>query len=257
MKEIAIITEANTRLTLEPELAEAVRNVIGAAESENTRRAYKAQTDKFKTWCKRRSTSALPVTPAVVATYLVDLATTGADPSKPPKGAKVATVGLALSAISAAHRAADLELDTRSCEIRMAMKGVRKTYAAPQAQAEPLKPAMVRGILDKLDNSPLDRRDACPHCAAGRRGAAALGDRRSRLRRGWFWRRVSDCQQQGGGDRAPALEGANGADDRTGAAGQQSRAHRSFRALDRSCQHRRGRAAISLCPKGWSHWRTS
>jgi len=30
MKEIAIITEANTSLTLEPELAEAVRNVIGS-----------------------------------------------------------------------------------------------------------------------------------------------------------------------------------------------------------------------------------
>ena len=94
---------------------------------------------------------------AVVATYLVDLAKTGADPSKPPRGAKVATVSLALSAISAAHRAAGLELDTRAREIRAAMKGIRKTYAAPQAQAEALKRAMVRGILATLGDTPLDR----------------------------------------------------------------------------------------------------
>src|ERR1700682_3941585 len=99
----------STDLTLEPRLAEAVRQVIGAAESQNTRRAYKAQAAKFEIWCKHRGATALPAVPAIVATYLVDLAETGgADPSKPPKGAKVATVALALSAISAAHRAAGL-----------------------------------------------------------------------------------------------------------------------------------------------------
>jgi hypothetical protein len=49
-----------------------------------------------------------------VATYLIDLARTGADPDKPAKRAKVATVGLALSAIVAAHRAAGHKLDTRA-----------------------------------------------------------------------------------------------------------------------------------------------
>jgi hypothetical protein len=44
---------------------------------------------KFEAWCQRRGTQALPDLPAVVATYLVDVAKTGADPSKPAKGAKV------------------------------------------------------------------------------------------------------------------------------------------------------------------------
>jgi hypothetical protein len=57
------------------------REVISAAESPNTRRAYTAQFRKFDAWCKRRRTAALPSTPAVVAAYLVDLAKTGADPS--------------------------------------------------------------------------------------------------------------------------------------------------------------------------------
>jgi site-specific recombinase XerD len=163
MQNIAIVTGGNAGgLALEPKLAEAVKKVIDAAQSKNTRRAYAVQFAKFQAWCKRRCTSALPATPAVVAVYLVDLAETGADPSKPPKGAKVATVGLALSAISAAHRAADVELDTKAREIRAAMKGIRKDYAAPQAQAEALRPETVRGILSGLKNSdsPLDRRDA-------------------------------------------------------------------------------------------------
>ena len=42
------------------------------------------------------------------------------------------------------------------------MKGIRKKFAAPQAQAEPLKPTMVRDILSLLNGSDLavDRRDA-------------------------------------------------------------------------------------------------
>ena len=54
----------NTALVLEPELAEAVRKVIAAGESENTRRAYATQFAKFEAWCARRHTSALPAPPA-------------------------------------------------------------------------------------------------------------------------------------------------------------------------------------------------
>ena len=40
------------------------------------------------------------------------------------------------------------------------MKGIRRKYAAPQAQAEPLKSVMVRGILATLGETPRERRDA-------------------------------------------------------------------------------------------------
>jgi site-specific recombinase XerC len=161
----AIVTSCavgSTDLALEAELAEAVRKVIGAAESENTRAAYATQTKKFEAWCSSHGTSSLPTTPAVVAVYLVDLAETGANPDKPAKGAKVSTIGLALAAISAAHRAAGFELDTKAREIRKTMQSIRKMYAAPQTQAEALKPTMVRDILSGLNDSDtaLDRRDA-------------------------------------------------------------------------------------------------
>jgi site-specific recombinase XerD len=152
----------STALALEPDLAEAIRRVIAAAESQNTRRAYATQFAKFEAWCARRCTSALPATPAVVAIYLTDLAATGADPSKPAKGAKVATVSLAFSAISAAHRTAALNLDTKAREIRLAMKGIRKDYSKAQTQAQALKPETVRGILSALNTSDhaVDRSDA-------------------------------------------------------------------------------------------------
>ena len=153
-------TASHTAVALEPRMADAVRVVLEAAESPNTRRAYDAQFRKFTAWCERRKTKALPATPAVVATYLVDLAETGADPSKPPRGCKVATVSLALSAISAAHRAVGAEFDVRAREIRSALKGIRRTYAAPQAQAAALKPVMIRSILSSLGDVPLDSRDA-------------------------------------------------------------------------------------------------
>jgi len=47
----------------------------------------------------------------------------------------VATVSRTLSAIAAADRAAGHTLDTREREIRVAMKAIRKTIAAPQGQA--------------------------------------------------------------------------------------------------------------------------
>ena len=88
----------------------------------------------------------------------------GADLHAPPlKQVRRVGTGTRLQlvdSISAAHRAAGLELDTKAREIRAAMKGNRKTYSTPQAQAEALKPAIVRGILATLGDSPLERRDA-------------------------------------------------------------------------------------------------
>src|SRR5262249_56711711 len=88
----------------------------------------------------------------------------GADLHAPPlKQVRRVGTGTRLQlvdSISAAHRAAGLELDTKAREIRAAMKGNRKTYSTPQAQAEALKPAIVRGILATLGDSPLERHDA-------------------------------------------------------------------------------------------------
>jgi hypothetical protein len=66
------------------------------------------------------------------------------------------------------------------------MKGIGRQYAAPQAQAELLKPAMVRGILATLGDT-LARPRRCANRASFRRRAAALGHSKPR-----FWRRRCD-----------------------------------------------------------------
>ena len=73
-----------------------MRNIIwNLPVGEGTRRAYAAQMAKFRAWCRRRGTTAVPASPAIVATYLVDLVATGADPAHPARCIKVATVALA------------------------------------------------------------------------------------------------------------------------------------------------------------------
>ena len=147
-------------LALEPRLLKAVDRIIEASESRNTRRAYNAAFAKFEAWCQRRSVMPLPAAPALVATYLVDMADTGAGEAL-AAGAKPATVSLAVAAIAARHRDKGFEqLDTRAPEIRKALKGIRRAYAAPQAQAAPLKPTMIRAILADLEDSSIERRDA-------------------------------------------------------------------------------------------------
>lgn len=69
-------------------------------------------------------------------------------------------MALALSAIADAHRRQGHAFETRPPELRTALKGIRRTYAAPIAQAAALKPKMIRAILTSLDDTPIERRDA-------------------------------------------------------------------------------------------------
>jgi integrase len=154
-----IVRQTTGPFALERQLVDAVDRVIAAAESPNTRRAYAAQLKKFEAWCERLGVAVLPAPPAMVATYLVDLAETGAHPTGSQKRRKVATVALALSAIADAHRHRGDEFNTCAPELRTALKGIRRAYAQPVAQAAALMPKMIRAILYELEDTPIDRRD--------------------------------------------------------------------------------------------------
>jgi hypothetical protein len=91
----------------------------------------------------------------VAATSLIDLAKTGTDPDRSGKGAKVATVGLALSAISAVHLLAATNWVQRPRDPR-SREGHPQDLRGIPTQAEVLKPA--RGIPATLGNGPVDRR---------------------------------------------------------------------------------------------------
>ena len=106
-------------------LSDRARRAIGAAYSNNTRRAYVQAWDKL---CEVVGPSrAMPATPDTVANYLALLA---------EEGKSVATIRLAAAAISAAHRAAgDVDNPCVSPVVKMALKGISRQHGQAQASA--------------------------------------------------------------------------------------------------------------------------
>ena len=77
-------------------MADALEN----AQSENTRKNYASQFEKFRIWCEQQDYSPLPAQPEVLAAYAVELA---------DDGKSMSTIQLAVAAIVDAHRRVRLE----------------------------------------------------------------------------------------------------------------------------------------------------
>jgi len=136
----------------EPDLNGVVRTVLSASLSSNTRRAYATQMVKFRAWAAEHDVRPLPASPAAVAAYLAHLAGI--------ERRSLSSVKLAMAAIAAAHRLAGRPFDVRDHRIRAVLKGVARIYPREPRQAAPLRPAMLRSMLDELGVSLLERRDA-------------------------------------------------------------------------------------------------
>ncbi len=122
-------------------LLDAARDYVEAAKAPNTRRAYRVQWAVFARWCEDHTRSALPAAAATLALYLTDRARLGR---------KVATLGLALSAVRAAHRDADLPDPADTPEVRTVWEGIRRTHGTAQRRATPLSVADLSAINDDL-----------------------------------------------------------------------------------------------------------
>ena len=117
-------------------LSDRARRAIGAAYSDNTRRAYVQAWDKF--YEVVGPSRAMPAMPETVANYLAMLA---------EEGKSVATIRLAAAAISAAHRAAgDVDNPCVSPVVKMALKDISRQHRQAQAQAAALDAAALDAI---------------------------------------------------------------------------------------------------------------
>lgn len=136
---------------LSPALLDATREYIKAAKAPNTRRAYRAQWEQFSRWCESHSRSALPAESATLALFLSDRARLGR---------KVPTLSLALSAIRAVHRDANLPDPGEAVEVRAVWEGIRRTHGTAQRRAAPLSAEAIRAITSTLrSRSPRRERD--------------------------------------------------------------------------------------------------
>ncbi len=153
------MSEDNTAITLippeEPRIAtlykaeERARHYARESRAANTRRAYRADWADFTVWCQAHGKTALPAEPATVVLYLSDRADT----------LKTATLQRRLTAISQAHKAADLDTPTVDRAVRRIMTGIRRQKGTAQEGKAPAITREIRAMVEHLPPTLRGQRD--------------------------------------------------------------------------------------------------
>jgi site-specific recombinase XerD len=118
--------------------ADKARDYIRESRAANTRRAYAADWRAFAAWCADAGLASLPAAPETVGLYLAAQA----------DHLKVGTLGRRLVAITAAHRAAGHQLDTRHVAIRETFAGIKRRYGTAQQGKAPAVVAELRRMVE-------------------------------------------------------------------------------------------------------------
>ena len=113
------------------------RAYMRASRAENTRRAYAADWRNFTTWASSAGLLPLPAAPETVGLYLA------AEAARLRPG----TLARHLVAITAAHRAAGHQLDTRAAPIRETLSGIKRTHGTNQNGKAPAVIADLRAMI--------------------------------------------------------------------------------------------------------------
>ncbi|MBN9795639.1 integrase [Pseudonocardia sp. TMWB2A] len=158
---------AGTLVTFtEPALTAAEAGYVAAARSANTRRGYRSVWTAFTAFCRRHDLEPMPAAPATVSGYLVACAQVGM---------RTGTIAKHLSAIRAAHRAADQPDPAVTARVTAVWEGIRRTHGAPPAQAAPLMPPLLDHAVAACPRSRAFRtRDDEPDLAGARDRALLL-----------------------------------------------------------------------------------
>lgn len=131
-------------------LMEAAKAYADASRSERTNELYRAQWQAFQDWCDAQGLCALPAAPGTVALFLT---------ARAQDGRKVATLSVALAAISQCHQLAGLDSPRSSTIVREAFKGIRRTHGSAQTQKAPVLGNQLRTMLVELPDTLSGRRD--------------------------------------------------------------------------------------------------
>lgn len=109
------------------------------AFSKNTERAVRADLAVFTSWCTAHGVASCPASPATVAAFLEDMATTR----------KVSTLRRYVASIAHLHRAAGLETPTGDSAVRLRLRALGRAAAErAQEQARPVK-VQAEGITQR------------------------------------------------------------------------------------------------------------
>lgn len=109
--------------TITEGLSESAREYVSSSRSKATRTAYRTDWARFEGWCAARGAAALPASPALVANYLADHASTH----------RASTLGRWACSIAQAHKAAGAVDPTKGEAVRLTMEGIRAKHGSASA----------------------------------------------------------------------------------------------------------------------------
>ncbi len=146
---VAVVPTEGSRAATLYKAEERARHYARESRAANTRRAYRSDWADFTAWCQEHGRTALPAEPATVVLYLSGRADT----------LKTATLERRLTAISQAHKAADLDTPTADRAVRRVMTGIRREKGTAQEGKAPAVTREVRAMVATLPATLRGQRD--------------------------------------------------------------------------------------------------
>ncbi len=131
-------------------LRDEAREFSRRSKGVGTVRLYDREWRKFVDWCSGSGLVALPADPETVALYVTGLS----------RRQSVASMNIAVAAVSQAHQAAGLASPTQTTSFRAVWRGIRRVLGvAPKNQKTPTTTEVVKGMIDELPASLIGTRD--------------------------------------------------------------------------------------------------
>lgn len=135
---------------LSPEEQERLTNLLDAAKSETTRKAYERDLSDWGAFAEARGAPVFPVSEKDLLAYILHMAR-----KKPPL--KISTVRRRMAAISALHRRGAVFSPTKLPSVHAALEGYARTHRAPVTKKKALTTHLVKEIVDLPDIGPMER----------------------------------------------------------------------------------------------------
>ena len=135
--------------TLQPELEEAA-GYARAEKAAATRRAYRSDFARFRSWCETKHIPALPAAPETVAAFLAGEAS---------RGTKASTIGRRLAAIRYAHKIVGHEPPTNAEIVKATLRGIRRTAGSASSRKAPATADKIVAMVGKAGEDVKGLRD--------------------------------------------------------------------------------------------------
>jgi site-specific recombinase XerD len=132
------------------ELEDHAGQLARQSRAASTWRAYDSDLRHFQAWCTGRSLTAVPATPATVASYLADLETTH----------RPTTIRRRLASISVAHQVAGHSSPTADAGVRAVWSGIQRQHGTAPRKVQAVRTQLIARIVPPRDSTrPADVRD--------------------------------------------------------------------------------------------------